>query len=122
MTFLEKIKAAQDKRHSLLCVGLDTDWKTIPDILKNEPNPVASFNRAIIDATSDLACCYKLQMAYYEAYGTKGIEAVEQTLTHIPSHILTIGDVKRGDIGATSEKYAYAYQELFRSMPSRSIR
>jgi orotidine-5'-phosphate decarboxylase len=74
---------------------------------------VAAFNRAIIDATSDLACCYKLQMAYYEAYGTKGIEAVEQTLAHIPKHILTIGDVKRGDIGATSEKYAYAYQELF---------
>ncbi len=97
----------------MLCVGLDTDGKTIPDILKNEQNPVAAFNRAIIDATSDLACCYKLQMAYYEAYGKPGIDAVEQTLAHIPSHILTIGDVKRGDIGATSEKYAYAYQELF---------
>jgi orotidine-5'-phosphate decarboxylase len=113
MTFLEKIKSAQVTSHSLLCVGLDTDWKTIPEILKNEPNPVAAFNRAIIDATSDLACCYKLQMAYYEAYGTKGIEAVEQTLKHIPKHILTIGDVKRGDIGATSEQYAYTYQELF---------
>lgn len=113
MTFLEKIKLAQAKSHSLLCVGLDTDWKTIPEILKNEPNPVAAFNRAIIDATSDLACCYKLQMAYYEANGKNGIDAVEQTLAHIPKHILTIGDVKRGDIGATSEQYAYAYQELF---------
>ncbi len=99
--------------HSLLCVGLDTDWKTIPEILKHEPNPVAAFNRAIIDATSDLACCYKLQMAYYEANGKSGIEAMEQTLAHIPKHILTIGDVKRGDIGATSEQYAYAYQELY---------
>jgi orotidine-5'-phosphate decarboxylase len=113
MTFLEKIKSAQEKSKSSLCVGLDTDWRTLPDILKNDANPVLAFNKAIIDATSDLACCYKLQMAYYEAYGERGYTTIQQTLAHIPPHILTIGDVKRGDIGATSDLYAYAYQEMF---------
>ncbi|HZK75810.1 MAG TPA: orotidine-5'-phosphate decarboxylase, partial [Candidatus Kapabacteria bacterium] len=113
MTFLEKIKSAQEKSGSLLCVGLDTDHQKLPDILRNEPNPVLAFNKAIIDATSDFVCCYKLQMAYYEAYGERFYETVQSTLEYIPKHILTIGDVKRGDIGATSEKYAFAYQEMF---------
>jgi orotidine-5'-phosphate decarboxylase len=113
MTFLEKIKLAQKKSNSILCVGLDTDWRAIPESLACEKNPVVAFNRAIIDATKDLACAYKLQMAYYEAYGERGYAAVQETLSQIPEHILTIGDVKRGDIGATSEKYAFAYQEMF---------
>ncbi len=113
MTFFEKLKRSQEKSKSLLCVGLDTDSRGLPDILKMEANPVIAFNKAIIDATKDFACCYKLQLAYYEAYGKKGIDAVEETLAYIPSDILTIGDVKRGDIGATSEQYRYAYQEMF---------
>jgi orotidine-5'-phosphate decarboxylase len=113
MTFLEKIKSAQNKSHSLLCVGLDTDHQKLPDILRNEPNPVLAFNKAIIDATKDMACCYKLQLAYYEAYGARAYDTVLETLAYIPDHILTIGDVKRGDIGATSDKYAYAYQKMF---------
>ena len=113
MTFLEKIRAAQATSKSLLCVGLDTDWRKLPDALSGDTNPVLTFNKALIEATSDIACCYKLQMAYYEAYGERGIEAVWETLAAIPSHILTIADVKRGDIGATTDLYAYAYQELF---------
>ncbi len=112
MTFLEKIRAAQARSSSILCVGLDTDHTKLPDILKGEANPVLTFNKAMIDATKDLACCYKLQLAYYEAYGEQCYETVLETLAYIPSHILTIGDVKRSDIGATSEKYAYAYQEM----------
>ena len=113
MTFFEKTKHAQRKTNSLLCVGLDTDAKSIPEVLRSEKNPVAAFNRAIIEATKDLACSYKLQMAYYEADGARGFSTVEETLKHIPSDLLTIGDVKRGDIGATSEQYSYAYQEMF---------
>jgi orotidine-5'-phosphate decarboxylase len=113
MTFLEKIKSAQQKSGSMLCVGLDTDYQKLPEILDDERNPVLAFNKAIIDATSDLVCCYKLQIAYYEAYGERFYESVQSTLGYIPKHILTIGDVKRGDIGATSEKYAHAYQDMF---------
>lgn len=113
MTFLEKIRAAQAKSNSVLCVGLDTDHKKLPEILRGKSNPVLAFNKAIIDSTKDVACCYKLQLAYYEAYGERWYDTVLETLEYIPDNILTIGDVKRSDIGATSEKYAYAYQEMF---------
>ncbi|MDP4219157.1 MAG: orotidine-5'-phosphate decarboxylase [Bacteroidota bacterium] len=113
MTFIEKIKSAQAKTNSKLCIGLDTALANVPEFLHGESNPVLAFNKAIIDATKDLACAYKPNLAYYEAYGAKGIEALEGTLTHIPSDIFTIADVKRGDIGATSDQYALAYQELY---------
>lgn len=113
MTFLEKLLNAQKQSKSILCVGLDTDAKKIPSVLKGEPNPVLAFNKAIIEATSDLCCTYKLQLAYYEANGERWFDTVQKTLELVPKHILTIGDVKRGDIGATSDQYAYAYQDMF---------
>ncbi len=113
MKFTEKIRRARERSNSLLCIGLDTDWRKLPEILRNSENPVLEFNRAIIDATKDIACSYKLNLAYYEAFGEKGIQAVHGTLSSIPDEIVTIGDVKRGDIGATSDQYAYAYQEYF---------
>jgi orotidine-5'-phosphate decarboxylase len=113
MTFLEKIRHAQAHNASLLCVGLDTDIRKIPESLLKEENPVLAFNRAIIDATKDLACSYKLNMAYYENYGSRFVESVQGTLDSIPEYVVTIADVKRGDIGNTSEQYAYAYQKMF---------
>lgn len=114
MTFTQKILSAQEKANSSLCIGLDTDIRKLPEILKNEPNPMAAFNKAIIEATSDLACAYKPNTAYYEAGGTKGLDALSATLDAIPSHILTIGDCKRGDMSTTNEQYHIAWQELFR--------
>ncbi|HYM19980.1 MAG TPA: orotidine-5'-phosphate decarboxylase [Candidatus Kapabacteria bacterium] len=111
MTFLEKIINAQQTNRSLLCIGLDTDIKKIPSTLKNDPDPVASFNKAIIEATKDLACTYKPNIAYYEAMGTKGFGSIEKTLDAIPKYIFTIVDAKRGDIGSTSDQYAFAYQQ-----------
>jgi len=113
MTFIEKIRSAQSRSKSKLCIGLDTALSNIPEHLLGEANPVMTFNKAIIDATADIACAYKPNVAYYEAYGVKGFEALEGTLSHIPSEIFTIADVKRGDLGATSDQYAVAYQNLF---------
>lgn len=113
MKFSDKIRNARERSNSLLCIGLDTDWRKVPDFLRDHENPVLEFNRAIIEATKDIACSYKLNMAYYEAYGEAGIQAVRRTLEDIPDHVVTIGDVKRGDIGATSEQYAYTYQDYF---------
>src|SRR5688572_23652820 len=113
MTFLEKLEGAKKRSNSLLCIGLDTDWRKMPEFLHRADNPVLAFNLAIIDATKDIACAYKLNMAYYEAYGEAGIYAVHRTLSRIPTHLITIGDVKRGDIGATSEQYSFAYQDYF---------
>ena len=111
MTFIEKIKSAQAKTNSKLCIGLDTALASVPEFLHSEANPVLAFNKAIIDATKDIVCAYKPNVAYYEAYGVKGFEALEGTLNYIPSEIFTIADIKRGDIGATSDQYAIAYQE-----------
>jgi orotidine-5'-phosphate decarboxylase len=113
MTFLEKITNAITTNRSMLCVGLDTDIRKIPEVLRNEKDPVAAFNKALIEATSDLACAYKPNLAYYEAQGSRGLDSVLATLEAIPKHILTIADVKRGDLGATSDQYAIAYQKTF---------
>ncbi len=113
MTFIEKITSAQLKSNSKLCIGLDTAFASVPEFLKSETNPVLTFNKAIIDATKDIVCAYKPNVAYYEAYGVKGFQALEGTLSHIPDEIFTIADIKRGDIGATSDQYAIAYQEKF---------
>ena len=113
MTFLEKLANAQRRTNSMLCIGLDTDWRTVPEFLHRAENPVLAFNRAIIDATKEFACAYKLNIAYYEAFGEAGINAIHRTLSRIPSHIVTIADVKRNDIGNTCDQYAFTYQDYF---------
>lgn len=99
------------KKSSFLCLGLDTDIDKIPSHLKNEPDPIFSFNKAIIDATHDLCVAYKLNTAFYESQGVRGWEAMQKTLDYIPKDIFTIADAKRGDIGNTSKMYASAFFE-----------
>jgi len=103
MNFLEKLIIASRKNRSLLCVGLDPDPKLMPANIS-----VFEFNKAIIDATSDLVCAYKPNYAFYEALGNEGLDALRQTVKHIPDNIPVIGDAKRGDIGNTARAYAKA--------------
>ncbi len=113
MNFITKLKRAQEKTGSLLCVGLDTDWRLVPEFLHEAENPVLEFNRRIIDATHDLACAYKMNLAFYENYGEAGVYALHRTFSRIPSHLVTIADAKRGDIGNTADKYAETYFDFF---------
>jgi len=106
MTFKEKLGHAQKRNNSLLCIGLDTDISKIPRSLKGHKNPQQEFNRQIIEATKDLACAYKLNLAFYESAGEQGYETIHETLGCIPAEIITIADGKRGDIGNTAEQYA----------------
>lgn len=96
---------------SYLCVGLDTDLSKIPTHLQTHPNAVVEFNKAIIDATKEHCVSYKINTAFYEAMGTKGWQAMEETVAYIPSTHLKIADAKRGDIGNTSSQYAKAFFE-----------
>jgi orotidine-5'-phosphate decarboxylase len=113
MKFVDKLLKVQRKNKSLLCVGLDTDPAKLPSHLDKSKNAVLRFNRGIIEATSDLVCAYKLNLAFYEALGEKGWHILQETLALIPKTIVTIGDGKRGDIGNTAERYATAlYDEL----------
>ncbi|MSQ40240.1 MAG: orotidine-5'-phosphate decarboxylase [Dehalococcoidia bacterium] len=105
--FLEKLERACRTNQSLLCVGLDP----VPERM---PVPgIYEFNRQIIDATHDLVCAYKPNLAFYEAQGLEGLRALEKTLAAIPSHIPVIGDAKRGDIGPTAVAYAKAMYEVW---------
>jgi len=101
------------KKQSFLCVGLDTDIKRIPKHLLDEEDPVFAFNKAIIEATSDLCVAYKPNIAFYEVMGKKGWESLEKTMEIIPDNIFTIADAKRGDIGNTTKMYAQAFFETF---------
>lgn len=113
MKFIDKLLRAQRKNQSLVCVGLDTDQSKLPRHLGQSKNAVLNFNQHIIDATSDLACAYKLNLAFYEALGERGWRILKETLACVPGHVVTIGDGKRGDIGNSAERYAAAlYDEL----------
>ena len=100
------------KKRSYLCVGLDTDITKIPKHLLSQPDPVFTFNKAIIDATKDLCVAYKINTAFYEALGVKGWEAMEKTVRYIGDEHFKIADAKRGDIGNTSDQYAKAFFEF----------
>ena len=103
-------------KKTFLCVGLDTDINKIPAYLKNEDDPIFSFNKAIIDATAPYCVAYKPNLAFYECYGLKGMLAFEKTIQYIkeahPNHFI-IADAKRGDIGNTSKMYAQTFFEEY---------
>lgn len=108
--FLDRLDAACETNSSLLCVGLD------PDPGRMAISDVAAFNKAIVDATHDLVCAYKPNLAFYEALGIEGLRALERTIQHIRNvapGVLLIGDAKRGDIGNTAEAYARAMFEVW---------
>ena len=95
-----------------VCIGLDTDISYLPDRLKkdNVCDALFSFNREIIDATLDAAAVYKVQIAYYEALGLRGLNAYMKTLGYLrEKNAIVIADVKRGDIAKTAEMYAKAH-------------
>ncbi len=112
MTFREKIIAIQRKQHSLVCIGLDSDPQLLPTHLRNSADGVLDFNRRIIEATQDLVCAYKPNLAFYEALGSRGWDILSKTLALIPPEIVTIGDAKRGDIGNSADQYAKALFEI----------
>jgi orotidine-5'-phosphate decarboxylase len=106
--FVSRLLNASRRNRSLLCVGLDPDPSKLP------VKDVFEFNRAIIDATSDLVCCYKPNLAFYEAMGIRGLQTLKKTVAYIPRDIPVIGDAKRGDIGNTAAAYARALFDYYK--------
>lgn len=97
-----------------VCVGLDTHMDYIPEDMvrkyKTVEESIFQFNKRIIDASHDIVSIYKLQIAYYEAYGLEGLRAYSRTLKYLREReLLSIGDIKRGDISATADMYARAH-------------
>jgi orotidine-5'-phosphate decarboxylase len=104
------------QKQSFLCVGLDTDLKKVPQHILNEEDPIFSFNKSIIDATAPYCVSYKPNLAFYEAFGVKGLISFEKTIKYLkknyPNHFI-IADAKRGDIGNTSAMYARTFFEEY---------
>ncbi len=107
MTFRDKLIEASRRNQSLLCVGLDPD----PSRLKG--TPVVTFLQAIVEATQDLVCAYKPNLAFFEAMGTGGMQTLLEALRGVPAHVPVIADAKRGDIGNTARFYAHALFEVY---------
>lgn len=99
-------------KRSFLCVGLDTELTKIPEFILTKDDPIFEFNKAIVDATHDLAIAYKLNLAFYEVHGASGWNSLVKTIKYIrrfyPS-LFIIADAKRGDIASTARMYANAY-------------
>jgi len=113
MNFIEKYLKAAQKNNSLLCIGLDSDLNKIPKFLAKSRDALFEFNKKIIDATSDLVCAYKPNMAFYEVQGSSGLDSLKKTIRQIPKNIPVILDAKRGDIGNTNKMYAKEIFEYF---------
>ncbi len=108
--FLARLEHACEASRSLVCVGLDPDPRHMA-----EADPL-TFNKAIVDATSDLVCAYKPNLAFYEALGIAGLEALGRTVAYIREaapQAVVIGDAKRGDVGQSAEAYARAAFEVW---------
>jgi orotidine-5'-phosphate decarboxylase len=99
--FVEKLRAVQAQHQSWLCVGLDPIAEQLPSGVD-----VLTFGKAIVDATADLVCAYKPNLYFYLSAGAEGLEALRQTIAHVPDHIPVILDAKFGDIGYTAPHYA----------------
>ncbi len=113
MSNIDKLFASvAQKGH--VCVGLDTDVTYLPEALARQfpsiEDGLFAFNKAIIDSTLDVSACYKVQIAYYEAYGMAGLRAYCRTLAYLrEKKAVIIADIKRGDIAKTAEMYAKAH-------------
>lgn len=100
------------KKKSFLCVGLDVDLNKVPEHILKEEDPIFAFNKQIIDATAPYCVAYKPNLAFYEAYGVKGLVSFEKTVKYLQENYpeqFIIADAKRGDIGNTSKMYARTF-------------
>ncbi len=118
MNFFDKLNRIIEKNNSLLCIGLDPDMDKLPDHIREKNSPIFTFNKAIIDATHDLVCAYKPNIAFYEAQGIEGLQQLKKTIEYAQKNfpeIPIVLDAKRGDIGNTAKMYAKSVFEYWQA-------
>ncbi len=106
MTFTHKLKMSQQTNNSWLCVGLDPVMERLPEAVLSAADPLLAFGRAIVEATADLVCAYKPNLAFWLAEGTAGLRALQTLIAEIPDHLPVILDAKFNDVGHTAAAYA----------------
>ncbi len=117
MTFPEKLQQAVQESGSSLVVGLDPKFGSLPDIIRMQvhsaPEAVRLFCREVITKTANYCCGYKLNLAFFEALGTQGLQVFNDVRRMVPRSKIVIADAKRGDIGTTAEQYERAFFGVF---------
>ncbi|HYU19214.1 MAG TPA: orotidine-5'-phosphate decarboxylase [Chloroflexota bacterium] len=111
--FVEKLTTAAQRNRSLLCVGLDVDPRLAPPSLVGRDGWIERFTLGIVEATADLVCAYKPNLAFFEALGIDGYQGLRRTLDGLPKDVVSIGDAKRGDVGNTAAAYARALFDVW---------
>jgi len=109
----EKLRNAQEKTNSLLSIGLEPSLDYLPAGFSKNLEGAECFLQALIEATSDLACAYKVNLAFFEAHGWEGVELLYTIRESIPDEALLIADAKRSDIGSSAEQYAASLYDQF---------
>jgi len=107
MTFMQSLRTAWQRNDSLVCIGLDPEPAKFPAHLRGDPDAIFEFCRAIVDATADLVCAFKPQIAHFAAHAAE--DALQRLIAHVHGKhpgVPVILDAKRGDIGSTAQNYA----------------
>jgi orotidine-5'-phosphate decarboxylase len=107
-TYLERLGARTAAAGTVLCLGIDPDPDSLPPGFSRDVDGVERFARLLVDAAAPLAAAVKFNLAFFEAYGSAGIRALERVRAAVPAGIQVIADAKRGDIGTTVARQAVA--------------
>lgn len=107
-TFIDKLREAQDRNRSWVCVGLDPVMGQLPACVQQAENPLLAFGRAIVEATADVVSAFKPNLAFWLAEGLPGLAALQGVIEAVPDDVPVILDGKFGDIGHTAAAYARA--------------
>ncbi|MFC5527157.1 orotidine-5'-phosphate decarboxylase [Rhodanobacter ginsengisoli] len=116
MHFMQSLQQAWQRHDSLVCVGLDPEPSKFPAHLADDADAVFTFCAAIVDATADLVCAFKPQIAHFAALRAE--DALERLIAHIHARhpgVPVILDAKRGDIGSTAQHYASEAFDRYRA-------
>jgi orotidine-5'-phosphate decarboxylase len=105
---LERLRARRSANGSPLCLGIDPHPNRLPDGLPATAEGIETFARGLIEAAAPQACAVKINVAFFEAFGSAGLAALERTRADVPRELPCILDAKRGDIETTAERYAAA--------------
>lgn len=112
-SFHDRLLKHVEESGSRLCVGLDVDPDRLTSIASPALDDLKSFSRMVIDATMDHVVCYKLNLAFFERFGSEGFRWLEEVLDYIDNRRLIIADGKRGDISNSARHYAGAIFDHF---------
>lgn len=103
---IERLRARVERLGAPLCVGIDPHPDALPDGLSRDAAGIEAFARGIVEEVADEAAAFKVNVAFFEAFGSRGWAALERLRADIPSEHVLILDAKRGDVPVTAERYA----------------